>query len=217
DPGRFPKAPVAIKDPGTNLLSHRIPTDYFPPVGGGLISLYVDCANKEIFVSRPIDFGLDGLISALVLPGSCQPLKDLESRISAWRRGLPLGQLGNLPMIAFPDPDGGVPCCLRRAISRRHGSEPSSYLDVWSQLLDLFGRDCQFRAGILLKIIGQKPFHGIPSFNLCAVLIKVVNIVGIESGERFCITLIVSLLVFSTIVISCLICRGRLTLLLASG
>jgi hypothetical protein len=119
-------------------------------------------------------------------------------------------------MIAFPDSDSGVPCCLRRAIGRRHGSESSSYLHVWSQLLDLFGRDRQFRAGILLEIIGQKPFNGIPSFNLCAVLINVVNIVGIESDERFCVSLIISLFVFLSIGIRCLTSRGRLILLLAS-
>jgi hypothetical protein len=56
-----------------------------------------------------------------------------------------------------------------------------------------------------LKIIGQKLLHGIPSFNLRAVLINVVNIVGIEPGERFCVSLVVSLFVFSGMVISCFI------------
>ena len=120
-------------------------------------------------------------------------------------------------MIAFPDPDSRVPCALRSALCLRHGGYSSSYLHVRGQLLDLFGRDCQFYAGILLKIIGQKLFHGIPSFNLCAVLINVVNIVGKESGERFSVSLVVSLFVFSGVVISRLICRGRLILSLASG
>jgi ABC-type Fe3+-siderophore transport system permease subunit len=68
----------------------------------------------------------------------------------------------------------------------------------------------------LLKIIGQELFHGIPSFNLRTVLINVVDIIGIESGERFCVCLVVSLFVFSSIVISCLIWRGWLILSLAS-
>src|SRR4029077_454861 len=101
-------------------------------------------------------------------------------------------------------------CCLR------HGSYSSSYLHVWSQLFDLFSRDGQFYAGISLKIIGQKLFHGIPSHNFFTVLINVVNIVGKESGERFSVSLVVSLLVFSGIVIICLIGRGRLILSLGS-
>jgi hypothetical protein len=68
----------------------------------------------------------------------------------------------------------------------------------------------------LHKIIGQKLLYGIPSFNLCAVLINVVNIIGIESGERFCVSLVVSLFVFSSIVFSCLIWRGLLILSLGS-
>jgi hypothetical protein len=96
------------------------------------------------------------------------------------------------------------------------GGEPSSYRHVRSERLDLFGRNCQFHAGISHKIIGQKLFHGIPAFNLCAVLINVLNIVGIESGERFCVSLVVGPFVFSGIVISCLAWRGRLILLLVT-
>jgi hypothetical protein len=58
--------------------------------------------------------------------------------------------------------------------------------------------------------------HGIPPFNLRAVLINVVNVFGIESGERFCVSFVVSLFVFSSILISYLIWRGRLVFALAS-
>jgi len=37
-PNRFPKAAVAVKNPGANLLAHRIPANNFPAVGLRLVS-----------------------------------------------------------------------------------------------------------------------------------------------------------------------------------
>ena len=45
------------------IISHPSVTDWSPP-------LYLDRAYKKILVSGPVDFGLDGSITALVLPGS---------------------------------------------------------------------------------------------------------------------------------------------------
>ena len=70
-PSRFPKAPVAIENPGSNLSAFRIPADNLPPVSLILIaSFHLERAGQKILVACPLDLCVDGLIPGLVLPSS---------------------------------------------------------------------------------------------------------------------------------------------------
>jgi hypothetical protein len=88
--------------------------------------------------------------------------------------------------------------------------ESPGYVFVFAEIVNIVPVFAAVRAEVgKLSLIVARPF-------ICAVLINVVNIIGIESGERFCVSLVVSLFVFSSIVFSCLIWRGLLILSLGS-
>src|SRR5690348_6263312 len=97
-PVRLSEAAVAIKNPGSNLLTVRIPADNLPAIRLALLSASeFEGAHQEIFISSPFNLGFDRLVRVFVLPVSDQPFKRLQLRIGTRSLRRRLRQLADLP------------------------------------------------------------------------------------------------------------------------